>query len=108
MSQFEIGTRVRGLGDWDGTDLREENGTIISIADGKYHLVCVEWDNDIGGHDEDGAGEAGHCWWCSTEILELLNENAFMYSKNSIISRSQKLWNKSKYGKNHSFLVQTT
>lgn len=59
-SGFIVGDRVMALGCIDGRDLSGMTGTIVDISD---EDICIEFDEDIDGHDCDGLGKPGHCRW---------------------------------------------
>lgn len=46
-------------------------GVVLKIVDGQ---VCVEFDEDIGGHNggPELTGKNGHCWWLEREYLQVL------------------------------------
>jgi hypothetical protein len=47
-----------------------DRGTIKGFRRYGYH-VCVEFDNNIGGHDGDG-NRPFHCWYLQNNEIELL------------------------------------
>ncbi|WP_019403001.1 MULTISPECIES: DUF6378 domain-containing protein [unclassified Chelatococcus] len=50
---------------------------------GSMH-VLVEFDEDFNGHDghdRDVRGKDGHCWWCSPDVLEVVEEPAWKRAK---------------------------
>lgn len=61
MSEIEVGTRVVCIHEWDGNELAVgKSGIVFAVdSDGAYD---VEFDDDIGGHNGDGAHRDGHCW----------------------------------------------
>ena len=60
--KYKVGDRVIGIAETCyGRDIRGLKGTVI-IANSDDD-ICVEFDKNICGHDGDGKGKAGHCWW---------------------------------------------
>lgn len=109
---FKIGDRVIAINPYDGEDIEGHIGTILGLPQGDeddtiYPVQFDDWDN---GHACGGRGSEGYCWWVDSCCLELAKETnpSFTPSGNPIIDRSRKLWYKSKYGKKHLTLVQTT
>lgn len=63
---IEKGMRVIVRQPKQGFSLTEhigKTGTVIGVHGGS---VCVEFDEDVGGHDGNNStvqGKEGHCWW---------------------------------------------
>ena len=50
-----------------------EKGTIIKIRNlGDYYIFAVEFDNNVSGHNCEGLGKHGHCYWLREEYLKLV------------------------------------
>ena len=68
---YKIGDRVRITGEGTIGNIlitKEMVGEIIGIK--PNGLVCVEFDEYIGGHSCNGAGREEHCWWIGSCCLE--------------------------------------
>lgn len=62
---FKVGDRVRseyGIGTLRSLDFDD--------------LLLVEYDNWAGGHDGDGKGKKGHCWWQKKREIEKIEESS--------------------------------
>ena len=69
--RLSIGDRVRCYKVSDGKKLVGKSGVVINVRR-DYSVVCVEFFDDIGGHDGQSrarAGVMGHCWWVSPKNL---------------------------------------
>lgn len=66
---FKVGDRVRGIADYEGKAITGQLGKVLTVNDSGS--VCVEFDNDIGGHTGRGDGKDGHCWNTAVSCLEL-------------------------------------
>lgn len=74
MEKIEVGRRVRVKADTsDGKNLKGNTGTVVAVTP---HLVGVEFDKDIGGHDCNGAGKYPYCWWLLRKELTLVRKAA--------------------------------
>lgn len=69
-NQFAIGDRVsyyvRVVKSDKGRAMLGKHGNVIDFNGKKY---LVEFDSDVGGHDGDGMGQDGHCFWIREEFL---------------------------------------
>lgn len=45
-------------------------GTVV--CDDGPDSICIEYDDNIDGHDGGGYGEQGYCWWTPPKALELI------------------------------------
>jgi len=100
---FEIGTRVIGIGTYEGEDIQGLHGTIVFLPTslGTEETYCVEFDEElVDGHTGRGNGRDRHCWWCPPDQLFLAIKQLRLHN-NPIINKTRKLWNNSKYVKNH-------
>ena len=73
MVKFKIGDRVKAIKEYSGNyEIVGKIGTIVGICGFNCGLIGVEFDDKIGvgGHDCEGKGKYGHCWWCHDYILE--------------------------------------
>lgn len=74
--QFEVGDRVRAInklpyeGMFGVVDTLGKVGTVIEV--GEDDTCAIEFDEHINGHDRNGKGKMGHCWWIAHEKLELV------------------------------------
>lgn len=50
--------------------IRHCQGTVI-LEDEASETCLIAFDVDVGGHNGEGHGRDGHCWWCLTSYLEL-------------------------------------
>lgn len=58
-----VGDRVTSCHNIGKSGKTGQIGTIIKVAREDY---CIQFDEDIGGHDGQdgmGTGKPGHCWW---------------------------------------------
>jgi len=81
--KFKIGDRVTCKISVGEKVMANQKGTIIDRnADWG---ICIEFDNDVGGHDGmfgDTNGKQGHCWWVNNEgNLIKLNTNIWKGKK---------------------------
>ena len=71
-TNFKVGDRVRCIkANWGRLKVGDL-GTIVVRQNPDSN--CVEFDRDVGGHDGDGAGKFGHCWWLTENEFELVKE----------------------------------
>lgn len=74
MVSFKVGDIVIATCDfYNGCDItfNGQIGKIIEISGLK--TACVQFNNNIDGHNGDGLGKQGHCWWGSIQGLKLYN-----------------------------------
>lgn len=78
MSGFKVGDRVKVIGGGrliDKAEIKEGMlGTIISIEIGDSN-IGVEFDDYIDGHNADGKGKKGCCWFMCTENLKRVDSS---------------------------------
>lgn len=79
MSMMYIGDRVMATCTIDGNQLEGQYGTIVAVHPSA--LNCgVQFDNEIlGGHDCDGNGEYGYCWYCDEASLMVIETDTVEY-----------------------------
>lgn len=94
---FKIGDRIIGLAEYDGINLTDLKGTVLSTDLFDAQCYLVEFDIPISGHSGRGIGKDGHCWWVTKECITLLAPTESEHNINKVLLRSQKLWNKSNY-----------
>jgi len=70
------GKRVKILKNIDGSDVIGLFGTLIIENYSSYYNECnlIEFDSFIYGHDGDGLGNNGYCWWFSKDCYEIIEE----------------------------------
>lgn len=68
-NSWKVGDRVRAVRDYEGRSIAGLVGKVITI-NGSGSSVCVEFDNDMGGHTGSVKGKAGHCWNVNVDCLE--------------------------------------
>lgn len=70
-AKFKVGDKVRMVEcGWD----RVPTGAAGRIIEVRTTDVCVEYEQRIDGHDGDGTGRFGYCWYSSPTDLEKLEE----------------------------------
>lgn len=72
MSKFAVGDRVVVTDSGSGV----KKGYAGRVIKTRGSEICVEYDKHMGGHDCQGAGKYGHCWW-SDAIYFKLEEQKF-------------------------------
>lgn len=74
--EFKVGDRVRATKKctW-GRTKAGDLGTVIVVK--PFHRYGVEFDNENGGHECDGTGKNGYCWWVNSFEIELVHEVKF-------------------------------
>ena len=74
MATFEKGDRVNSLLPVGGEKVVGAVGTVIDVEEDHLGvLICVEYDEDIEGHDNNRTGKDGHCWCSLPYKLEKIN-----------------------------------
>lgn len=67
---FTIGEYVVGLDSYEGNDIRGLKGKIICIREDSPDVYCVEFeDKPPYGHNGDGHGKDGYCWWVTAGYI---------------------------------------
>lgn len=76
---FKIGDKVIAIDIISHNDLRDCRGTVVGLLnDSECSYVAVEFDDKIeAGHDCNGQGQKGHCWYCQEETLQLCTDEEF-------------------------------
>lgn len=74
--KFKVGDRVVFTGKINHNYFRNLKGTII-IIDDRPLPICVEFDENVGGHhggyDLEHRGKSGHCWRVKPRKIKLVN-----------------------------------
>ena len=71
--EFKVGDRVEYINNYCRIKIGQK-GTILGLDKDSKHLIAVEFDNNISGHNCDGLGKQGHCYWLKEEYLKLIND----------------------------------
>lgn len=66
---MNVGDRVIVIDSPIDAFINGETGRVLGVFD---DMALIEFDNDIGGHDGGGGGKYGHCWYCYSEYVQLL------------------------------------
>lgn len=75
----EIGDRVRSVVDSpDNNDsiVIGSTGTVVYID---AHIIFVDWDEDVGGHDCDGRAREEHGWNVTEDQIEVIQTANVQY-----------------------------
>lgn len=83
---MNIGDRVMATGVIDDLDLTNKYGTIIHIGGHPRIKFGVQFEDMIGGHDCEGFGEHGYCWYCDEEHLSIIDESIEFEESGELLS----------------------
>lgn len=76
LNKFKVGDRVRVINYrepavWGVYDNLEATIIYIGNASGfDEQSILVEFYKDVDGHDGNGRGKDGYCWWLSSKLIE--------------------------------------
>ena len=74
-SKFKVGDRVSCIEAHWGTLQVGDLGTVIIVRDYDFGIdYGIEFDNEVKGHDCEGKGKDGHCWWMNEYEIELAKD----------------------------------
>lgn len=65
---FSVGDVVKANCTVGNKRIKNAIGVILSIS---YDMFLIEFNENIDGHDGDGLGKGGYCWWLYDYELEL-------------------------------------
>lgn len=68
--EFKVGDRVENTNDRFGIKIGNK-GSVIKLDEGSSFSVAVKFDNNISGHNCEGSGKHGHCYWLKDTDLKL-------------------------------------
>jgi hypothetical protein len=76
MEKFKKGDRVQAIIPDGDKVFAGAFGTVINSFRGTFgiHLISVEFDEYMRGHDNLGTGKTGHCWDCLPCSLKKINQ----------------------------------
>lgn len=68
---FEIGDRVCSIVNYPDDNQNIVIGSVGTVVNIDYNIICVEWDDDVEGHTCDGNAMDGHGWNVEEYQIEL-------------------------------------
>ena len=93
MSRLLLNDRVEVVAELhtNTCDLVGLVGRVVIQGRGMGYDVCIEFDEYIGGHNGDGRGKQGHCWYISQRnLIKIPDKRTF---KQKIEDRCKYLYN---------------
>lgn len=72
MTGLVLGTKVIVQNNYPYIHVANQTGKIISIS----QTICgIEFDKHIDGHNCNGQGKLGYCWWVPPEYIKPIDNN---------------------------------